>query len=110
MADGLLRAAALLLCTCGMAWLALAMRPHWQQVRGAAPLSAAAVRRLRCSAAGAHLAAFATFSSADQLSMAVLVWVMALALSAACVAFTLAYRPGWLAWLAGSACVARDEA
>jgi uncharacterized membrane protein YccC len=35
----------------------------------------------------------------DHPSMAVLVWVMALAASAMSVAFTLAWRPEWLSWL-----------
>lgn len=100
MADALLRMAALACCICGMAWLALAMKPHWRQVHGELPLSAATVRRLRLLAASAHGGAFALFSSADHVSMASLVWVMALALSACAVAFVLAYRPRWLGWLA----------
>lgn len=100
MADALLRAAALACCTCGMAWLALAMKTHWHQVRGPTPLPAAAVYRLRAAAASAHAAALALFLSADHASMAALVWIMALAASAFLVAFILAYRPRWLAWLA----------
>ncbi len=38
--------------------------------------------------------------AADHASMAVLVWVMALAGAALAVAFALAWRPRWLRWLA----------
>ena len=46
-------AAALLACVCGFAWLALAMEPHWRQVRGDAPISRRVATVLRVLGAAA---------------------------------------------------------
>lgn len=98
----LLRALALLCSLGGLACLALAMEVHWRQVRGSHALlprhTAIVLRVLGVVALSASLA-LCLF--ADHVSMAVLVWVMSLAASAAAVAFTLAWRPLWLAWLTG---------
>ncbi len=88
---------ALGLCSLGMAWLAVAMGTHWQQVRGNdAPPSPFAVRALRVQGAVTLLAALLVCLRADHASMAVLVWVMALTGAALAVAFTLSWRPRWL--------------
>lgn len=93
----LLLAAALLACTAGCAWLALAMDVHWQQVRCGQPLRPATRRTLRVLGAAALAASLLLSLRADHATMAVLVWVMALAASALAVAFTLSWRPSWLA-------------
>jgi hypothetical protein len=90
--------AALLTCFCGMAWLAIALPTHWQQVRGAAR-PASSVRMLRLAGATALLVSLLTSLGVEHPSMAALVWVMSLSASAWAVALTLAWRPRWLAWL-----------
>jgi len=77
----------------GMACCALAMQVHWKQVAGKAPLSAAGVRQLRVRGAVALAGSFVICLVADHVSMAVLVWVMMLSVSAVSLALTLAYRP-----------------
>lgn len=107
MGKPLLLLAALLCSGCGLGWIALAMDEHWQQVRGEPPAGAATAWRLRALGALALLAALLLCLRADHPSMAVLVWVMALAASALLLAFALAWRPRWLrplvAWARGGA-------
>lgn len=103
MRDAVLLTAALLACMAGMGWLALAMEEHWSTVRGAAPSRAQALR-LRVLGTAGLLAGLALCLQADHASMAVLVWVMALAAAALAVAQALTWRPRWLrvlAWVAG---------
>lgn len=95
--QALLLALALGASVLGMAWLALAMDVHWAQLRGAQPLRAATRRVLRGVAVSALVASLIVCLRADHATMAVLVWVMALAAGALLVAFTLAWRPHWLA-------------
>lgn len=99
--------AALLLCAAGLAWLALAMTTHWHQVRGDAPPSARGRALLRVLGAAGLLLSLALCLSVDHATMAVLVWVMALAGAALGVAFTLSWRPRALAplvaWLRSGA-------
>lgn len=83
----------------GMGWLALAMEVHARQAWGAR-LTQGTVRALRALGGAALLAALIAALAADHASMAVLVWVMALAGAALAVAFVLAWRPHWLRWLA----------
>ena len=82
----------------GMAWFALALKPHWEQARGA-QLSASNARRLRLWGALSLLLSLFGCLAADHASMAVLVWVMALSCSALAVAMMLAYAPRSLNWL-----------
>jgi len=89
--------AALACCALGLAWLALAMDVHWQQVRGGGVPSAGATKTLRVLGTLALAASFILCFVADHASMAPLVWVMALAGGALIVAFTLAWRPRLLA-------------
>jgi len=99
--------AALLLCVAGVAWLALAMKTHWQQVCGETPPSVRGRALLRVLGAVGPLLSLALCLHIDHATMAVLVWVMALAGAALCVAFTLSWRPRALAplvaWLRGAA-------
>ena len=95
---GWLLAAALSACLAGMGWLALAMDAHARQVWGRAP-GPVAVRMLRLAGSAALLAGLVLCLAVDHPSMAVLVWVMALAAAAAAVAFILAWRAHWLAVL-----------
>lgn len=99
MADGLLLVVAFACSVCGMAWFALAMRTHWGQVRGTGTLAAGAVRKLRGLGAAALLGSLALCLTADHVSMAALVWVMMLSLSAVLLALVLAYRPASLRFL-----------
>lgn len=96
MAEGLLLALALLSSLCGMAWFALANKAHWRQVRGEVPLHGVLVKRLRVLGATCLLVAFVLCLQADAPSMAVLVWVMSLALGALAVALALAWWPALL--------------
>lgn len=83
MSEAALLALAALLAVAGMALFALAMPTHWAQVAGAAaPLSRAACLGLRAAGAGALAASLALCLAADHPSMAALVWVMLLAVSA----------------------------
>lgn len=87
--------AAWLVSVLGMAWLALAMDVHWEQVRPDVQ-TPAGVRRLRVFGALALAAALALCLVVDHASMASLVWIMALAAAALTVALTLTWRPRWL--------------
>lgn len=91
--------AALFASVCGCAWLALAMEPHWRQVRGDAPINRRVTTMLRVLGAVALLLSLWLCLQVDHVSMASLVWVMALATAALIIAFTLAYRPRTLALL-----------
>jgi len=91
--------AALLACMAGMGWLALAMPAHAQQVWGRA-VAPATARVLRVLGTLGLLASLALCLAVDHASMAVLVWVMALAGSALLVAFSLSWRARWLRVLA----------
>jgi hypothetical protein len=77
----------------GMAWLALAKLPHWQQVTGAGVLPGGTRRNLRVAGAVALGTALALALAADHVSMSFLTWVMTLAAASLVVAFTLAWRP-----------------
>ena len=97
MIKALLLAAALVLCAAGVAWLALAMDTHWRQVTNTDAVRGGTVIALRVLGAAALLASLLICLRVDHASMAALVWIMALAASALGVAFTLAWRPRWLA-------------
>jgi len=94
---GLLLLAAALANLAGMAWLALAMDVHWEQVRGPAPLGAGIAAAMRLAGAFAIAAALVLCLRADHPTMAVLVWIMTLSGAAVGVAFALAWRPALLA-------------
>ena len=84
-------------CVAGFGWLALAMEPHWQQVRGGLVPGRAALRWLRVLGALGLLLSLAACLRADHVTMAALVWVMTLAASALSVTFVLSWRPTLLA-------------
>ncbi|GAA6142242.1 DUF3325 domain-containing protein [Hydrogenophaga sp. 5NK40-0174] len=85
----------------GMAWLALSMEVHWEQVmHSVSKRRSARPRWTRLAGATAHGGSLMACLAADRPSMAVLVWVMLLAASAFGVAMTLSYRPRWLTWWA----------
>lgn len=96
MPDALLLFAALLANLVGMGWLALAMEPHWRQVRGDAVRPPALVARLRWLGGAALAASLALCMAVDHPTMATLVWVMTLAAAALGIAFTLSWRARWL--------------
>ena len=99
MSSSLLLALALFSSVCGMAWLALAMKVHWQQVRGNAANSSRTVRLLRVLGVCGLTISLLLCLSSDHGSIATLVWIMSLAASALTVTFLLTWRPHWLAWL-----------
>jgi hypothetical protein len=80
----------------GMAWIALAMPAHWQQVFGSKRLSTLKQSGLRLSGACALCTALGLCLAADHISMAVLVWFMLLTMASVLVASTLSWRPTWL--------------
>lgn len=97
MPDGLLLLLALALNAIGMAWLALAMDVHWEQVSGAPAHPPRAQPLLRVLGAAALAVSLGLCLAADHVTMAPLVWIMGCAASAVGVAFTLAWRPRALA-------------
>lgn len=99
MAETWLRLAAFLCSICGMAWLALAMPPHWRQVRRTTQQPGRATHTLRTLGATALAASLALALSADHPTIALLVWVMMLTAASILIALTLASRPAWLSWL-----------
>jgi hypothetical protein len=99
MAEDALLALAFACSLTGMAFLALALKPHWEQARALDPYPATRARRLRAIGGVALALSLGFCVLADHVSMAVLVWVMTLTAAALLVAFVLAYRPRWLAWL-----------
>jgi hypothetical protein len=99
MPDALRLAIALICSVCGMAWLALAMKVHWQQVQKGAEPSARTAITLRCLGALALALSLGLCLAVDHGSMASLVWVMSLAAAALMVTFILSWRPRLLAWL-----------
>jgi len=84
----------------GIAFFALAMDGHWQQVCG---LRARAGRGapvvFRAIGGALLLLSLLLCLRADHASMAALVWLMSLGVGAMLTAFALAWRPGWLSWL-----------
>jgi uncharacterized membrane protein len=94
---------ALVVTELGMGWLALAMEAHWNQVRDASARSRAVIMSLRVSGAVSLLVSLLLCLAADTATMAVLVWMMMLAVSAATIAFILSWRPRVLAPLAAFA-------
>ncbi|AOS77619.1 MULTISPECIES: DUF3325 family protein [Hydrogenophaga] len=94
MSEAALVVLAALASLAGMALFALALPAHWAQVAGAhAPLSPTVQRRLRAGGALALAGSLGLCLAVDHPSMAVLVWVMLLAVSAAGVAMWLSRRP-----------------
>lgn len=96
---GVMLLAAFVATVGAMGWFALAMEPHWEQVRGGAPRPASTVRRLRVQAVIGLAVSLGLCLAVDHASMAALVWVMLLAGAALLVALTLAWRAHWLRWL-----------
>lgn len=92
MHDALSLLLALAACAAGMGWFALSMEAHWEQVRGKAPRPAALVKSLRVLGTAGLAAGLALCLKVDSASIAVLVWVMAIAGAALAVAFTLSWR------------------
>ncbi|WP_313253442.1 DUF3325 domain-containing protein [Stenotrophomonas sp.] len=97
--DNLLLATALLSALAGMGWLALSMDVHAQQVWARAP-SRGGLRVLRGLGTLGIVMALLLCLVVDHASMAVLVWVMALAGAALVTAFTLSWQPTRLRLLA----------
>lgn len=99
MPDALLLLAALVATVVGMGWFALSMDVHWTQVRGATPLTRGGSATLRLAGAAALLLSLVLCLTVDSPSIAVLVWLMALAGATLAVAFTLTWRASILGML-----------
>ena len=80
----------------GLALLALAMERHWRQLRESQVLTHSTSRVLRIAGSVSLISSLALCLAVDHASMASLVWVMTLAVSAFMLAMLLAWRPGWL--------------
>jgi hypothetical protein len=80
----------------GMGWLALSFDKHWQQVHGGQALGVSRRRRFRIAGVVALASSLAAGFAADHASMAPLVWLMSLAVTALGIAMALAWRPRWL--------------
>lgn len=90
--------AAICITLLGMACLSLSLPSHWRQVTGREDSlpSTAECLRLRVAGYCSLTVAFLLCLAADHPSMAVLVWVMLLALAAKSVASILSWRQHWL--------------
>lgn len=93
MPEALSLAAALACNVIGLAWLALAMQVHWQQVLGQRLLPARTATVLRAMGVAGLLISMVICLIVDHASMAALVWIMSLAAAALMVAFMLTWRP-----------------
>lgn len=98
MPDAFRVAAALICALLGMAWLALAMDVHWRQVHATDLRSPSERFALRLMGALGLSTALVFCLLADTATMAVLVWMMLLAVSAFGIAFLLSFRSRLLAW------------
>ena len=85
----------------GLAWLALAMDVHWQQLHATQALPLRTAMLLRTLGIAALVLSLLLCLRADHASIAALVRVMSLAAAALAIAFTLCFRPRWLAPLLG---------
>jgi hypothetical protein len=94
--------AALLTAVVGMGWIALSYESHWQQVFPNGVFKPEQVR-LKAAGWGSLLVSGGCCLAADHPSMAVLVWVMLLTLSAVAVAMLLSRQPGLLRMICPSA-------
>lgn len=95
--SSLMLAAAYIASTFGLAFLALAMEVHWEQVQGDTLLPASSKTLLRGLGVADLIISLVLCLLADHVTMAALVWIMLLATGAVTVAFTLTWRPQWLA-------------
>ncbi len=98
MAEWLLLVLAYVCGQLGVACFALALPAHWSEVNGRTSRGGTPPR-LRLAGAVGLVASLLLCLAADHASMAVLVWVMSLSVSAVTVAVVLAYHPTWLRWL-----------
>lgn len=99
MPDSLLLGLGMISSVLAMGWLALGMKPHWEQACGEVASSAHRPRILRVLGTAALAASLALCLTSDHVSIASLVWVMSLAASILVVALVLAWRPRCLVWL-----------
>lgn len=93
MSESLLLALALLCSAAGLGWLALAMETHWKQVHTAPVPGRGRTLLLRVLGCVALLVSLGLCLRVDHPTMAALVWIMTLALSALMIALVLALRP-----------------
>ncbi|WP_165390706.1 DUF3325 domain-containing protein [Pseudoduganella lutea] len=105
MADLLATFGALLMCCTGCALLALSQREHWSQAGGLLPFpSPRAVRRARVVASMLLAGALAPCIAWHGAGFGTLLWILLVAAGGKGIAFTLAWRPHWLAPLAFFMC------
>jgi len=98
MPDAFWLAAALLSAVLGMGWLALALDVHWRQVHATARRTPREARALRLLGSLGLTTSLACCLLADTATMAVLVWMMLLAVAAFGIALLLGCHPRLLVW------------
>lgn len=77
----------------GLGLLAASMPRHWRQLRAGRSCPAAVTVALRIGGSAALAVSFALCLARDHPTMAVLVWIMLLAVAAVAIALWLAGRP-----------------
>lgn len=92
MLDAVWLSAALLAALLGMGCLALAMDVHWRRVRDS-PRTRGSVIATRCLGYALLMSSLVCCLAADTATMAVLVWMVLLAVGAMVVAFALSWHP-----------------
>ncbi|WP_412179881.1 DUF3325 domain-containing protein, partial [Variovorax paradoxus] len=95
--EALMLAAALAANLVGAGLFALSMDVHWEQARPGTAYPVRMARVLRVLGAACLVVSLLLCLRVDHVSMASLVWFMALAGAALAVTFTLSWRPRWLA-------------
>lgn len=91
---------ALLLIQSGMVWLALSMKVHWEQVMSRSAAESITSRKtLKSLAVTALMLSLLSCLMADHPSMAVLVWIMLMAITALTVTLVLSWRARLLRYM-----------
>lgn len=91
---------AALLAGLGFAWLALSQERHHERVGGHLPVSPRALWTRRVIGFVSVALVLPLCTASQGASFGSLLWTMLLSAAAMAVAFTLAWRPHWLRWLA----------
>lgn len=92
MAEWIILSGAVVAALAGCTWLALAMEEHWRQVYETKAPSRKTALLLRLLGSMGLIGSGVLCFLADRPSMALLVWVMLMAISAVLIALTLAWK------------------
>jgi len=96
----LLLSLTIICCYFAMAWFSFAIKSHWQQVTSGQELTGGKIKLYRVLGGIFLVIALVLCFLADNVSIAVLVWIMSTTAASIAVAFTLSYKPSWLRILA----------